>query len=58
MRSAVPWMTRVGTSIFGRSARKSVNHVPTQAYVAYAEAPTATLKLACQAWSLIRVPPR
>ena len=34
MRSSVPWITSMGTSILGRSARKSVNQVSTQARVA------------------------
>jgi hypothetical protein len=58
MRSALPWTSSVGTSILGRSARKSVSQVGTQACAAQAEAATATLKLACQACSLMRVPLR
>src|SRR5207244_8809072 len=57
-RSSVPCRTSTGTSIFGRSARKSVSQVSTHAYVAWGEEPVATLKLACHARSLIRVPPR
>src|SRR5690242_12768267 len=49
--SASPWMTSIGTSILGRSARKSVVHVLMQATVAVAEAVTAKFQLACQAWS-------
>src|SRR4051795_10671409 len=57
-RSSVPCMTSTGTSMLGRSPRKSVSHVSTHAYVANGDAPTATMKLACQARSLIRLPPR
>jgi hypothetical protein len=39
--------------MFGRSARKSVSQVSTQAYVAVGEAPAATMKEPCQARSLI-----
>src|SRR4051812_19148801 len=45
MRSSVPCTTSTGTSIFGRSARKSVSQVSTHAYVANGEEPAATLKL-------------
>src|SRR3954471_4492882 len=58
IRSSVPCMTSTGTSMLGRSPRKSVSHVSTHAYVANGDAPTATMKLACQARSLIRLPPR
>lgn len=47
MRSAVPCRTSTGTSIFGKSARKSVSQVSTHAYVAQGDEPAATLKLAC-----------
>ena len=56
MRSSVPWTTSRGTSIFGRSAWKSVSHVETHARVAYADEPAATSKLAFHASSLMRVP--
>jgi hypothetical protein len=56
MRSVLAWITNVGTLIFGRSARKSVSHVSTQAHVAYADAPTAVMELLCQASLLTRVP--
>jgi hypothetical protein len=56
--SASPWMTSMGTSILGRSSRKSVAQVPMQATAAVAEAVTARFQLACQAWSLTRVPRR
>src|SRR5919199_6377536 len=58
IRSSVPCTTSVGTSILGRSSRKSVSQVSTQAYVAYGEEPTATLNDACQAGLLIFVCPR
>ena len=54
--SASPWMTSTGTSILGRSSRKSVVQVRMQATAAAAEAVTARFQLACQAWSLTRVP--
>ena len=46
----------MGTSISGRSARKSVVQVRMQATAAMAEAVTARFQLACQAWSLTSVP--
>ena len=58
IRSSVPWITRVGTSNLRRSGRKSVSQVSTQACVAYADAPSGAMKPACQAWSLMRLPPR
>lgn len=58
IRSSAPWITRVGTSKLRRSARKSVSQVSTQACVAYADAPSAAMKPACQAWSLMRLPPK
>ena len=45
-------------SILRRSDRKSVSQVSTQAQVACAEAASAAMKAAYQAWSLMRVPPR
>ena len=36
-----PWMTSIGTSILGRSARKSVYHVGMHATAAVADADTA-----------------
>ena len=50
----MPWTTSVGTSIFGRSARKSVSQLSTHAYDAYGEAPAATWKLARSAASPMR----
>ena len=38
IRSSVPWTTSTGTSIFGRSPRKSVSHVSTHAYEANGDA--------------------
>ena len=39
IRSESPWMTRVGTSNFARSARKSVRpHAPMQSSVPFGEA--------------------
>jgi hypothetical protein len=49
-------MTSRGTSILGRSARKSVSQVGTQASVAKADEADATAKLAFQASVLMRVP--
>src|SRR3954462_14629046 len=57
IRSSVPCTTSTGTSIFATSSRKSSSHVATHAYDAYGEAAAATLKLACHACSLMRVPP-
>jgi len=54
IRSAVPCTTSVGTSILGRSPRKSLNHVSTHTYDAYGDAPAATWKLARSAASPIR----
>jgi hypothetical protein len=54
--SASPCTRGMGTSIFGRSPRKSVNQVSTQACAANADAPSATMKLFCHACSLMRVP--
>ena len=48
----------MGTSILGRSSRKSVAQVPMQATAAVAEAVTARFQLAAKAWSLTRVPRR
>jgi hypothetical protein len=45
-RSASPWTTSTGTSILGRSARKSDCQVVTHSTTAMADIPTATLKLA------------
>jgi hypothetical protein len=56
--SASPCTTSMGTSISGRSARKSVAQVPMQATAAVAEAVTARFQLAWKAWSLTRVPRR
>ena len=57
-RSASPCTTSMGTSISGRSARKSVAQVGMQATAAVADAVTARFQLACQAWSLTSVPRR
>jgi hypothetical protein len=44
--SASPWRTSMGTSILGRSSRKSVAQVPMHATAAMAEAVTARFQLA------------
>lgn len=46
MRSSFPCATSIGTLILGRSRRKSVSQVRTQASVAVAEALAATVKVA------------
>src|SRR5258707_8768773 len=58
IRSSVPWTTSTGTSSFDTSSRKSVSQESTQAYLANGDEPAATLKLACHARSLMRLPPR
>jgi hypothetical protein len=50
-------MTSTGTSIFGRSARKSVSQGGMHATAAAADAAVAMFQLAWNAWSLTRVPP-
>jgi hypothetical protein len=44
--SASPWKTSMGTSILGRSSRKSVVQVPMQATAAVADAVTARFQFA------------
>lgn len=50
-------MTSTGTSIFGRSAPKSVSQGGMHATAAVADAAVAMFQLAWNAWSLTRVPP-
>ena len=49
-------LTSAGTSMRGRSLRKSVTHADTQSRVPLAEAPTPTFQLACTASSLMPLP--
>jgi hypothetical protein len=55
-RSPLPCMTKTGMSIFGRSARKSVCRVGTQAMVPVGDAPAAVFQASRTASSLMRVP--
>ena len=56
MRSASPWMTKVGTSTQARSLRKSSSQVATQAKLAVEELPAAIFQLARITSSEIRFP--
>src|SRR5262249_2547121 len=56
--SASPCRTRMGTSILGRSGRKSGVQVPMQAAAGVAEGVRARFQGACQAWSDTGVPRR
>jgi hypothetical protein len=56
IRSALPCTTSTGMSIFGRSARKSVCHVATQAMVPAGDALTAVFQESRTASALTRLP--